>query len=82
MSEKNGTGGGIKQRSSPSHDASFPSVKFYHKMISMSSLRISELEAETLHLQDVDDQKMGLTSNPSYYALKQKIKELNGDIPY
>ena len=35
-----------------------------------------------VHLQDVDDQKMGLTSNPSYYALKQKIKELNGDIPY
>ena len=72
--EKNGTGGGIKQRSSPSHDAPFPSVNFYHKMICMSSLRISELEAETLQLQDVDNQKMGLTSNPSSYTLKKKLR--------
>jgi hypothetical protein len=54
----------------------------------MSSLRISQLEAEGQHLQDLDSQEMGLTSDPSYCVLKKRIQELNvprkkkcGDIP-
>ena len=40
----------------------------------VSSLRISQLEAEGQHLQDVNGQEMGLSSDPSYYALKKGIK--------